>query len=106
MPLYIALCVVIETLQHMMYRMAGRHADRYFRFVSLGVCLHLAEQAFWYLLLRVQPLGVVLPLTGASYATVAVAGSWSFGEKITPRRGLGIAFIIVGFVMVARHIEL
>jgi drug/metabolite transporter (DMT)-like permease len=106
MYLYIALCVTIETLQHMLYRMAGRNAKRYSALVSAGVCLHLVEQVFWYLLLRSEPMGVVLPLTGASYATVAMASAWFLGERITPRRGAGIACVILGFMMVARYMEL
>ena len=105
MYLYVGVCVAIETLQHLLYRMAGRRPERYLAFVSAGVGLHLVEQVFWYLLLRAEPLGVVLPMMGASYATVAMAGSWCFGERITVRRRFGIACVIVGFTLIAGHME-
>ena len=49
---------------------------------------------------RSTPLGVLLPLMGANFVTVAIAGRVLFGEQITRRRAVGIALVAIGFVLV------
>ena len=96
----IGICVAIETVEQLLYRFAGRNARLYIPVITLAITLHLTGMAFWYILLKLLPLGIALPLSGLSYATIALTSCYCFGEKVSWRRGLGITFIILGFVLI------
>lgn len=102
----IVLCVAAETAQQMFYRAAGLRPRRRWAFISLGVSSYVFEQTCWYLLLRRQELGVVLPLMGASYATIAMGSAWLFKEKITLPQWAGIGCIMAGVILISRYIAL
>jgi drug/metabolite transporter (DMT)-like permease len=51
--------------------------------------------------LRHAPLGMVVPLLASTNVTVALAGAWLFGERITPRRWAGVLLITVGVALVS-----
>lgn len=102
----IGICVAVETVEQLLYRVAGRNSRRYIPVVALAISVHVTGMAFWYLLLKHQALGVVLPLTGASYATVALASSWFFRENVDARRWVGIGCIMAGVVLIARYVQI
>jgi multidrug transporter EmrE-like cation transporter len=101
--LLIVVCVLTETTAQLFYRMAGKHRDRYFKFVIPGVLIHSIEFAAWFMVLKSLPLGIALPLMGANYVTIALASRFLFGETVNARRWTGIVFIISGFVLVAMY---
>lgn len=96
----IAACILIETSEQSLYRLASRAASKA-RFLIPAILLHALGLVFWLLLLRRAPLGLVLPLMGANFVAIALAGRLFFAERLTPRRWLGIALIVVGFALVA-----
>ena len=65
-----------------------------------GILFYLCQLVCWYWLLSYWPLGIALPLMGLNYATVAVAGSCCFAERLTARRIIAIALIICGVTIV------
>ncbi len=48
-----------------------------------------------------RPLGIALPLLGANYVAIALGGRLIFHEQIDRRRIIGIALVIIGFVIVS-----
>ena len=99
----IGVCVLLETMEQIFYRLAGRQHKRYAVYVSLAVALHLIGLTFWYWLLKLVPLSIALPMMGLSYATIALASYYFFNEKIRMRRWVGIACIIFGFILISLY---
>ena len=93
-PLLVGGCIVIETVEQVLYRMGSVAPDRGMRFIAPAVGLHALGLALWYFLLRVTPLGVALPLMGAQYITIALAGKVLFREPVDLPRWIGIAVIV------------
>lgn len=100
--LLVLLCVAFETLGQLLYRAGSRARTHRHLIILGGVVLHILEMVSWLTVLRFLPLGVALPLMGANYATIALAGHWIFGERCDRRRWSGVALIVAGFVLVAR----
>lgn len=100
-------CIVLETTEQVLYRLAGRSDGRwhYWELISPAVIVHFTRLALWYLLLKTLPLGVAVPLLGANYIMIALAGWLIFGEKVNARRWLGTALVVAGFVLVAGRLE-
>jgi multidrug transporter EmrE-like cation transporter len=97
--LIIAVCIVIETVEQLLFRMAGRHAKRYFFYAVPGAAAHITGLAIWLLALKLIPLGVAMPFMGAAYVTIALVSRALFGEVISKRRWLGIALVVAGVVL-------
>ena len=101
--LLLAGCVLFQTTQQLFIRVAAHAPSRagYFAFVApAGVC-YLLEMLCWFRLLSQVPLGLALPLIAINYAIVPLAAHRLFGEPLDRRRWTGIAFIILGFTLVA-----
>ncbi len=107
MPLIAAIlvlsCILIETIEQVLYRMGGRQRSRYFAFVLPATVLNVVGLGLWLLVLQRLRLGVALPLLAVSNLTVALAGRMLFGEVISSRRWIGVSLIVVGFVLVAMN---
>ena len=99
----LALCVIIETVEQILYRMAGRNHRRYLLYAGPATILNLIGLAVWLLVLTRAPLAQALPLLAASNITVAVAGRLLFGETVNTRRWIGIILISIGLVLVAGY---
>ncbi len=96
-------CVLLETCEHLAYRMAGRVADRRILWRAIGVGTHLIVLGVWFRLLTLVPLGVAMPLMGGSYLTTALASRVLFGERVDHSRWLGITAIVAGILLVGAH---
>jgi drug/metabolite transporter (DMT)-like permease len=99
--LLVGCCVVIETTEQSLYRLAGRNRQKFFVHVLPAIGLHLCGLLCWFLLLKRMPLSQALPLLGANFVTIALVGRIIFGETIDAWRSVGIALIVIGFVLVA-----
>lgn len=101
--LIVGTCIAIETTEQSLYRMASSALRRsaWLKWVALAVILHAIGLALWMLLLKRMPLGVVLPLMGANFVMILLAGRVLFKEMITPRRWIGVALVVAGFALVA-----
>ena len=101
-------CILLETTEQVLYRFAGRaekNRRAYWSFISPAIATHIARLCLWYLLLATLPLGVAIPLLGANYLAIALAGRFIFGETIDKRRWLGTALVIAGFALVAGSLQ-
>ena len=99
----LAVCVLIETVEQLLYRMAGRNHGRYLLYATPATILNMVGLAVWLLVLTRAPLAQALPLLAASNITVAAAGRLLFAETVTPRRWIGIVLISAGLVLVAGY---
>ena len=101
--LLVAACIGVETAEQVLYRMGGRCRDRSMRFIGPGIALHFVWLTLWYFVLHAMPLGIALPLMGAQYVTVSLAGKFLFRERVDMQRWIGIAVITIGFVLIAAN---
>ena len=101
--LLVAGCIFLETTEQICYRLAGKNRARYVTFVAPGIAAHITRLALWYLLLKTQLLGVALPLMGANYIMVALAGRILFHERVDARRWIGTALIVAGCALVGNY---
>ena len=95
-------CIFCETSEHLAYRMAGRAPRHRWGWMALGIGWHVLVLIAWFWWLTLVPLGVAMPLMGASYATTACASRLLFKERVDAQRWLGIAVITVGLALIWR----
>lgn len=93
-------CIVIETAEQSVYRMAAHRPRQRLFFLIAGTMLNLLTMAVWLLVLRRAPLGQAAPLLAGANVTVALAGYLIFREHVTPRRWAGIILITAGVALV------
>lgn len=68
----------------------------------LGIVFVILSLMSWLYVLRQIPLSVAFPLSNVVHVLVPLT-SWIFlNELISPRRWLGIAFVLIGLVIVAK----
>ena len=101
--LLVTSCVLLETCEHLAYRMAGRAADQRITWTTVGVGTHLFVLAIWFRLLTRVPLGIAMPLMGGSYLTTALASRVLFRERVDRSRWLGITAIVSGILLIGAH---
>jgi undecaprenyl phosphate-alpha-L-ara4N flippase subunit ArnE len=100
-------CVALETTEQILYRLGGRTTGRakYWKFVSPAVAAHITRLSLWYLLLKMLPLGLAVPLMGMNYLAIALTAKFVFGERVDKRRWLGTAFVLCGILLVGAALE-
>lgn len=103
--LMLFVCIVTETLEQVFFKLSEQSPHRQFLYTSAGVLFYGLHMLAWFWVLTILPLGVALPLMGASYITVALASQLLFGEKIQRQRWMGIFLIIVGLCCVWKVVE-
>jgi len=96
-------CILLETCEHLAYRMAGWVTSQRLAWTSIGVGTHLLVLVVWFRLLTLVPLGIAMPLMGGSYLTTALAGRVLFGERVDRSRWLGITAIVSGLLLIGAH---
>jgi drug/metabolite transporter (DMT)-like permease len=97
------LFVVLETIEHCLYRIGSRRVVAS-PFIISAIVLNLVGMGIWLTVLRTAPLGQVLPLLAATNVTTAFAGRFFFNERVTVRRWIGIALITFGVALVSSAI--
>ena len=70
--------------------------------VLLGVALQAAFFFMYMALLSREDVSKILPLTTLSYLVVGFLAQFMLAEPVTPLRGTGIGFIMLGVVLVGR----
>jgi undecaprenyl phosphate-alpha-L-ara4N flippase subunit ArnE len=97
----LSLCVLIETAEQVLYRVAGRRERKSaFWCIAAAISLNMVGLAVWLLVLTQAPLGQALPFLAANNITVAAAGRLIFRERVGLRRWVGILLITAGLVLV------
>ena len=104
---YIAIAVVLGTAAQLLLK-AGTNATP----VGLGLALeprilggifcYALSLVVWILALARTPVSVAYPMVSLGFALNAVLAWWLLGESMAAMKLVGIGFIIVGVVLVAR----
>ena len=67
-----------------------------------GLACYVVSVVVWIMALSRVEVSVAYPMLSIGYVVNAVAAWYLFGEAVTATRLAGIAFIVVGVVLVAR----
>jgi multidrug transporter EmrE-like cation transporter len=70
------------------------------RLLLLGIFFYSISTVCFILALRLGELSVVYPLTSVSYVSISMLSAYFLKERINWYKWLGIAFIILGVVLV------
>lgn len=70
------------------------------RWVALGVAIYAVEFVLWFAALSRAPLSFAFPIAALSYVGVVLASRWILRERISLRRWLGTAAIVIGVALV------
>lgn len=70
--------------------------------ILLGLACYAVSVVVWILALTRVQVSIAYPMLSLGYVVTAFAAWWLFGEALTAQKLIGIAFIIIGVVVVAR----
>ncbi|HET6907501.1 MAG TPA: EamA family transporter [Rhodanobacteraceae bacterium] len=70
------------------------------RWVALGVLVYAVEFVLWFAALSRAPLSFAFPVAALSYVGVVLASRWILRERVSLRRWLGTAAIVIGVALV------
>ncbi len=71
--------------------------------ILLGVMVLMIEVILYSGALHFLAVSTAFPLTSLSFVMVTVLSRWLLGEKITPRRWLGVGLILIGTSLIVAH---
>jgi multidrug transporter EmrE-like cation transporter len=104
---YILLAVVLGTAAQLLLK-AGTNVAPVSLSLALeprilgGVACYAVSLIVWILALSKTPVSVAYPMVSLGFALNAVLAWWLLGESLGTLKLVGIGFIIVGVVLVAR----
>lgn len=70
--------------------------------ILAGVACYAVSLVVWILALAKTPVSVAYPMTSLGFALNALLAWWLLGESLATLKLVGIGFIIVGVILVAR----
>ncbi|HET7557572.1 MAG TPA: EamA family transporter [Rhodanobacteraceae bacterium] len=68
--------------------------------IALGVATYAVEFVLWFAALSRAPLSFAFPIAALSYVGVVLASRWILRERVSARRWLGTAAIVIGVALV------
>lgn len=71
--------------------------------IAAGIGCYVVSLVVWLLGLSRVPVSVAYPMLSIGYVINAFAAWALFGESLTAQKLLGIGFIVIGVVLVARN---
>jgi multidrug transporter EmrE-like cation transporter len=71
--------------------------------ILVGLGCYGVSVVLWIVALSRVDVSVAYPMLSLGYVLNAVAARWLFGEMLAVQQMIGIAFILVGVTLVARH---
>lgn len=71
-------------------------------YILSGLLLFMASFFLWLRVLATYDLSYAYPLVSLSYVIVTVASRFLLGESLSPVRCVGLAFILLGIILVGR----
>ena len=97
----ICLCVILETIEQITYKFSVKIPKKTIMFIFIGIVFHILRLAIWYQVLKIIPIGIALPLTGASYITITLGSDLLFKEKLDTQYWIGVSVIVIGFLIIS-----
>jgi multidrug transporter EmrE-like cation transporter len=70
--------------------------------ILAGLACYVVSVVVWILALSRVPVSVAYPMLSVGYVVPAFAAWWLFGESLGVQKLVGIGFIVVGVILVAR----
>ena len=104
---YIGIAVVLGTAAQLFLK-AGTNATPVGLGLALeprilaGVACYSVSLVVWILALSKTPVSIAYPMVSLGFALNAVLAWWLLGESLAAMKLVGIGFIIVGVILVAR----
>lgn len=80
------------------------HRVMHSRWIALGVVVYALEFVLWFAALSRTRLSVAVPFAALGYVGVVLASRCVLHERVSPRRWLGVATIVVGVALVTGHV--
>ena len=68
-----------------------------------GLCAYAVSVLAWLVVLKRTPLAVAAPFVALVYVAVPLASRFVFGDVVNPRMWLGMALVVAGVTLVAKH---
>jgi len=104
---YIAVAVVLGTVAQLFLKAGTNVAPVGFGLaleprILAGVACYAVSLIVWILALSKTPVSVAYPMVSLGFALNAALAWWLLGESLGALKMVGIGFIIVGVVLVAR----
>ncbi|MBI2945594.1 MAG: EamA family transporter [Candidatus Wallbacteria bacterium] len=103
-------CVCLVTVGQLCFRVAARRDEPGNKGILagplghpilwLGVIAFIAHFCVWMLVLNRADLSVAYPLMSLDYVLITVLSSWLLKERVHSRRWIGVAFIVLGVVLI------
>ena len=113
LPLVILQCLLLTAgqvfLKFALMRMAPFGWNRTFwssvflnwQFAACGLCF-LVASLLWMYIVKTFPFSMAYPLVSLSYVFGMFAAILVFNEEVTATRWLGVAFIVIGCLLIAK----
>ena len=105
--LYISAAVILGTAAQLFLK-AGTNATPVGLGLALeprilaGIACYAVSLIVWILALSKTPVSVAYPMVSLGFALNAVLAWWLLGESLAAMKLVGIGFIILGVILVAR----
>lgn len=71
--------------------------------VAIGLAVYFLGSLCWMLAVAQQEISYLYPLSSINYVLVVIASSVFFDERVSSRRMFGVAFIVLGMVLMNRR---
>ena len=71
--------------------------------IVLGIMVLIVEVLLYSGALHFLAVSTAFPLTSLSFVMITVLSHWLLGEKITPRRWVGVGLILIGTALIVAH---
>ncbi len=68
-------------------------------YVILSMILTLVAALMWLLVVQIMPLSKAYPFMSLNYVLIYILSLFLFGERLTMSSSLGIAFIVIGTLL-------
>ena len=68
----------------------------------LALCVYALATVFWLYLLQRIPLSLAYPFSAFAMVIVPIAAVVLFGERLTWSYWIGVSFIVMGIIIIAR----
>jgi len=98
--------ILSETIQQLAFKYAHKFptpSAKYYGWTAVGAFMYVPHLLAWFFTLTLLPLSIGAPLLGVCYMTVPLASKFLFHEKISKRRWLGIALIVIGMALMGKE---
>ncbi len=96
--------VAFNVASYLVYRSIADAAPRiWWPIFAIGLMFGAANTFLFARSIKAIPLSVAYPVfTGASFTLIILAAALAFHERLLPIHFLGIGFVMIGIVLVAR----